>query len=166
MSDMKKKSELYADLYNIQYNVCRKLRSRVQRLLCTRWILASPFFGLNETLLFRPWPIQNIYLCLSYCYINVSSFIHSGTTNSVNVVCFKAFMHESNSNLCSTACWGLCNSLQHFLDRQIMDEVSRIWHSLFSPVHQTEKWTDNFIFSCIYVQTHCLFVFKRLCDSC
>lgn len=110
--------------------MCRKLRSRMQRLL-SRWILASPFFGLNETLLFRPWPIQNIYLCLSYCYINVSSFIHSGTTNSVNAVCFKAFMHESNSNLCSTACWWLCNSLQHFLDRQIMDEVSRIWHSFF-----------------------------------
>lgn len=81
--------------------------------------------SLNETLFVRPWPIQNIWLCLSYCYINVASFIHSRITNSVKVVCFKAFVHKSNSNLCSTACWGgyaICCNI--FTDRRIMNQVS------------------------------------------
>ena len=117
--------------------------------------------SLNETLFFRPWLTQNLWLCLSYCYINVASFIHSRITNSVKVVCFKAFVHKSNSNLCSTACWGgyaiRCNI---FTDRRIMNQVCYSRLSL-SPRLQNQKWTNSFIFPCNSEQTHCLIVFRK-----
>lgn len=90
---------------------------------CFFWSTSKSFL-FKWNLLFRPWKTQNTQFYLSDCYIYITSLIHSRITNSVKVVCFKAFMHRSNLNLCSTACWGLCNSLQHFPDRQIMNEVS------------------------------------------
>lgn len=123
-SAVEKTHVLCVDLNYIQNLLCRRAESIVHRLILSLSLYHQAPLSLNETLFFRPWPTQNIWLCLSYCYINVASFIHSGITNSVKVVCFKAFMHKSNSNLCSTACWGLCNPLQHFPDRQIMNEVS------------------------------------------
>lgn len=68
--------------------------------------------------------------CLCCGYINVASFIHSGITNWVKVVCFKAFMHKSNSNLCSKPAEGyaiLCNIFLTGKHEWVL------WHCCFFP---------------------------------
>lgn len=108
----------------------------MEHWLCNLKKICTPsfdFFFLSEylhTLLFlkkKKLNLGNVKIQfgqVTFVYIYITSLIHSRIPKSVKAVCFKAFIHRSNLNLCSTACWGFCNSVQHFPNRKIMNEHS------------------------------------------